>query len=374
MGAGITGALVADRLVRESRTVCIVDRERPGLGSTAASTAMLLWEIDRPLARLADLYGFERAARIYRLSTQAVLGLRSLVAERGIACRMHPRHSLYLAAGTADAPTLMQEHALRERAGLPGHFLDHRTLRRQFGIDREAALLSPGAAAADPVCLAHGLTARAIEGGAQLFDADAIHYDAGTHRTAVQMDDGHWIEADWVVLATGYVMPNFVASQIHRVTTTWAVATPPQPPRGRWRGDALIWEAAERYLYLRTTDDHRIVVGGEDDDAITEPADRARATPDKTRKLVAGLHRLFPDAEASADIAWSGVFGTTEDGLPLIGPVPGRPRILAAYGYGGNGITFGFLAAELIAGLIGGRRAAWFDDFPVDRPLPGPLR
>jgi glycine/D-amino acid oxidase-like deaminating enzyme len=287
---------------------------------------------------------------------------------------MRARNSLYLAAGTTDAHALMQEHELRARAGLPGHFLDYQTLRREFGIDREAALLSPGAADADPLCLAHGLTARAVEGGAHLFDADAVHYDAGRQRTAVQMDDGHWIEADWVVLATGYVMPDFVASEIHRVTTTWAVATPPQPVRGRWRGDALIWEAAERYLYLRTTDDHRIVIGGGDDDAITEPADRANATPDKTRLLLTGLRRLFPDVEALAETAWSGVFGTTADGLPLIGPVPDRPGILAAYGYGGNGITFGFLAAELIAGVIGGRRADWFDDFPVDRPLPEALR
>lgn len=374
VGAGITGALVAERLVRDGRDVCIVDRERPGLGSTAASTAMLLWEIDRPLASLTDLYGFERAAGIYRLSVQAVVGLQSLVAERAIDCRMRPRHSLYLAAGATDAPALMQEHALRARAGLPSHFLGYQTLRREFGIDREAALLSAGAADADPVCLAHGLTACAVNGGAQLFDADAVRYDAGGRHTAVLMDDGHWIEADWVVLATGYVMPDFVASEIHRVTTTWAVATPPQPRRGRWRGDALIWEAAERYLYLRTTDDHRIIVGGADDPAIADSDDRAGATPAKTRELLAGLHALFPNAEPSAETAWSGLFGTTADGLPLIGPVPGRPSILAAYGYGGNGITFGFLAAQLIAGLIGGRSAAWYDDFPISRRLPSALR
>ena len=373
VGAGITGALVAERLVREGRDVCIVDRERPGLGSTAASTAMLLWEIDRPLASLTDLYGFERAARIYRLSLQAVRGLQSLVERREIACRMRARNSLYLAAGATDAHALMKEHELRTRAGLPGHFLDYQTLRQQFGIDREAALLSPGAADADPVCLAHGLTARAVEGGAHLFDADAVHYDAGGRRTAVLMDDGHSIEADWVVLATGYVMPDFVASEIHRVTTTWAVATPPQPRGGRWPGKALIWEASERYLYLRTTDDHRIVIGGGDDEAIIEPNERASATPDKSRLLLAGLHRLLPGAEACAETAWSGVFGTTADGLPLIGPVPGHPRILAAYGYGGNGITFGFIAAQLIAGMIGGGRAAWYDDFPVDRPLPSAL-
>ena len=115
------------------------------------------------------------------------------------------------------------------------------------------------------------------------------------------MDDGHSIEADWVVLATGYVMPDFVASEIHRVTTTWAVATPPQPRRVRWRGEALIWEATEHYLYLRTTEDHRIVVGGGDDEAISEPDDRASATPDKTQFLLAGLRGLLPDAEPCAE-------------------------------------------------------------------------
>ncbi len=105
VGAGITGALVAERLVREGRDVCIVDRERPGLGSAAASTAMLLWEIDRPLASLTDLYGFERAARAYRLSLQAVRGLQSLVersARSPAGCaRATP---LYLAAGHDGRP------------------------------------------------------------------------------------------------------------------------------------------------------------------------------------------------------------------------------------------------------------------------------
>ena len=51
VGAGITGALVAERLTREGRDVVVVDRETPTQGSTLASTAMLLWEIDRPLGR-----------------------------------------------------------------------------------------------------------------------------------------------------------------------------------------------------------------------------------------------------------------------------------------------------------------------------------
>ncbi|WP_346659179.1 FAD-dependent oxidoreductase [Bradyrhizobium sp. 2] len=49
VGAGITAALVAERLTRQGRQVVVIDRELPSLGSTVASTAMLLWEIDRPL-------------------------------------------------------------------------------------------------------------------------------------------------------------------------------------------------------------------------------------------------------------------------------------------------------------------------------------
>ena len=89
-------------------------------------------------------------------------------------------------------------------------------------------------------------------------------------------------------------MPDFVASEIHRVTTTWAVATPPQPSRRRWQGKALIWEATERYLYLRTTDDHRIVVGGGDDETISEPADRAGRLPARASSCWPASAGFFP--------------------------------------------------------------------------------
>jgi len=119
VGAGITGSLIAERLTRQGLDVVIIDREFPGRGSTAASTSMLLWEIDRSLTKLTQLCGFERASRIYRASLHAVAGLKSLVLQNGIACEMRDRDSLYLAAG--DTPKeLREEHDLRWRAGLPG--------------------------------------------------------------------------------------------------------------------------------------------------------------------------------------------------------------------------------------------------------------
>ena len=56
-----------------------------------------------------------------------------------------------------------------------------------------------------------------------------------------------------------------------------------------------------------------------------------------------------------ADFAWAGTFGESENGLPSIGPVPDMPNCYAVLGYGGNGITFGVLAAQIIAQQLCGQ-------------------
>src|SRR5690606_17487645 len=70
--------------------------------------------------------------------------------------------------------------------------------------------------------------------------------------------------------------------------------------------------------------------------------------PAKTVRLSAKLARLFPKVDARAEFAWAGAFGTTRTGLPLIGRLPRHPRVHAVLGYGGNGITFSRIAAEMV--------------------------
>jgi glycine/D-amino acid oxidase-like deaminating enzyme len=365
VGAGITGSLIAERLMRQGLDVVIIDRELPGRGSTAASTSMLLWEIDRSLTELTGIYGFERASRAYHASLQAVAGLKSLVLQLGIACEMRDKQSLYLAAGST-GNELREEHQLRQRAGLPGDFLDHAMLLDTFGITRAGAIVSPGVADADPMQLSRGLLGLAVARGARLFEGETVEFDAAAHSVGVGLKSGQQIEARSVVLATGYVMPSIVHSTVHNVSSSWAIATTPQP-QNIWKDAALIWEDSKDYLYARTTTAGRIIIGGEDSDEIIEPDARDRLIPEKSRLLAQRLKALWPVANADIEFRWSGTFDTTSDGLPLIGPVPGAKGIYAAYGYGGNGITFSFLAACLIGDLIAGKTTPLLRDFAIDR-------
>jgi glycine/D-amino acid oxidase-like deaminating enzyme len=371
VGAGITGSLVAYRLTALGHRVVVIDRERPGLGSISASTAMLMWEIDRSLGELTDLYGFEAACDVYHRSRQAVLSLISLVRRLGVDADLRVHDSLYLAGDGGIGP-LRTEHELRRKAGLPGELLDGAVLCKEFGFDRAGAIWSPDAADADPVRLAQAVMTHARTNGARLYDAEAVAYETHRGGVLVQTGEGRQIEAAVGVLATGYVMPDIVRTDLHATTSSWALATVDQPPAGRWRDDVLVWEDADPYLYARTTPSGHIVAGGEDDD-VTDPDERDRLIPAKTAAILAQLKTLYPGVVAEARYAWSGEFGETADGLPLIGPVPGHPGFYAAYGYGGNGITFSLLAAHTIGDMIAGRREQWHDRFAVDRAVPGHL-
>jgi glycine/D-amino acid oxidase-like deaminating enzyme len=294
-----------------------------------------------------------------------VTRLQSLVLQLGVACEMRDRNSLFLAAGDT-GQELRKEHQLRRRAGLPGEFLDHASLLEMFGIARAGAIVSPGSADADPRQLARGMLSIAIRRGARIFEAEAVQFDIGARTVGVLLNNGREIEAGSVILATGYVMPDIVRSTVHAVSSSWAIATTPQP-QNTWKDGVLIWEDSKDYLYARTTVAGRIVIGGEDSREMIDPEGRDALIPEKSRLLTQRLAALWPVVDLDIEFRWSGTFDTTSDGLPLIGPVPGARGVYAAYGYGGNGITFSFLAAQLIGDLIAGATSPLLVDFALDR-------
>jgi glycine/D-amino acid oxidase-like deaminating enzyme len=115
----------------------------------------------------------------------------------------------------------------------------------------------------------------------------------------------------------------------------------------------MIWEAADPYLYIRTTPCGEIICGGEDEE-IADAALRDAKLPEKAATLSRKLAALLPGVDATPAYSWAGSFGDSPVGTPTIGRIPGMPNCFAAMGYGGNGITFSMMAAQMLRGLICG--------------------
>ena len=76
----------------------------------------------------------------------------------------------------------------------------------------------------------------------------------------------------------------------------------------------------------------------------------------KTKTLERKLSALLPGIDSRAQFAWTASFGQSDTGLPTIGAIPGHRHCYAVLGYGGNGITYSMLAAQLLSASIGGRQ------------------
>lgn len=353
VGAGISGALVAEALSEAALRVTVVDRRSPLAGSTAASTALLQHELDTPLTHLSRSLGVEAAERIWCRSRLVVLALAERTRWLGIEAELTPRDALYLAGDRLDAHGLAKEAQARRRIGLDVELLGRRELRARYGLERGAGLVGRGDFVADPRKLAAGYLRVACQRGARIFaPVDIVGVRETTRGVVATTSQGHSITARQVVFATGYEVANGVPTKGHSIQSTWVIATRPQRRR-LWPTECMIWEASDPYLYLRTTSDGRVLCGG-CDEPFSDAAARDRASPRKFALLERRLGQLFPILDSTPELCWSGAFGASDTGTPLIGRVPGKRRQFMVLGCGGNGITFSMLAAQILRGLICG--------------------
>lgn len=359
IGGGITGALVAHYLSEVGIEAVVLEKRDIGKGSTSASTALLQYEIDTHLIDLKEKVGEANAVRAYQLCLEAINKLETLTRTLQNSCGFECKKSLYLASRPKDVKTLYEEYEARKQIGIPLEFLDGATLETDFGLHYPAALLSAVAAQVDPFALAHTLLSQASTKGLRVFEQTEIEsYEndelkkksflehlAKDEPVTLTTTTGSTVTAKRVIFATGYESQQYLSQKVVNLNSSYAFVS---QPLGETRLEPyLVWETARPYLYMRTTTDGRILVGGEDV-PFRNPKARDALLKRKTNKLQKRFLELYPDIPLDIDYVWAGTFGETKDGLPFIGKTPEYPNAFFALGYGGNGITYSLIAAELI--------------------------
>lgn len=363
VGAGVSGALTALMLTEKGFDVVVVDRRKPTTGSTAASTAMIQFELDTPLTELSEKIGAKNACRAYQRSLRAVDDLQKLISRHKIKAEWRKRDALYLAGNEMGFRALQSEAKERRNAGLPSTYIDHDYLLKTYGIDRTGAIVSQGAAELNPTQLTAGALRAAQSAGCRIYqDHEVTKVESNTSGVCLATSQGGTINATRVVFATGYETIKGLPTSKFDITSSWAIATKPIAPERLWPTRCLIWEASDPYLYMRTTADHRILIGGEDS-GLTDPDRRDAAIPAKSEKLLRAAKALLPNLELEVAYAWAGAFAVSPTGLPIITELDGRKNQFAILGCGGNGITFSMIAAQLVLAWAKGNRDRDMDLF-----------
>lgn len=356
IGGGITGALIADELSADGAEVAVIEQRDIGWGSTAASTALLQYEIDVHLGELAKLYGEVDALLAYRACEQAILDLQELAEQVGDV-DFERQESLYYASRRSDKSALEAEFALRSKHGFDVEWFESDDIKKQYGFKAPAAILSKCAARVDPYRLTYKLLDRLRGNGHAVYDRTTIDsFKVSEDNVVLKTSQGMTIRCKHVVFATGYASQKWLKQKVAQNRSSYAFITDPIEPELLGElNKTLLWESARPYLYFRTTGDGRLLIGGEDDE-IDIPSKRDQQVDKKAQKLAKKVEKLFPKIPINPTFSWAGTFAETADGLPFFGPHKQYgPRVQFAMAYGGNGITYSMMGASLLRANIEGK-------------------
>ena len=352
MGGGISGALTAYYLINAGVDCLLVDRRSIGLGSTCASTSLLQYEIDVSLSELSGMIGEQNAVTAYKLC-EAAIGKIAAIEKATGSIAFEEKNSLYYAAAKSDRKFLKEEYAIRKANGFEVAYLERKDIKANYGFDAPAAILSATAGQTDAYALTHAILQYCIKKGMLVYDRtqlETIKHETG--RVVMKTARGNSIIAGKLVYANGYESVQYIDKKIVDLQHTYAIVSEQlTESTPLWKDDLLIWNTADPYLYMRTTKDKRIIVGGRDE-KFRNPVRRDKLIEKKSAELARDFHKLFPGIPFEAEFKWTGTFGSTKDGLPFIGPYAKKPNSLFALGFGGNGITFSLIAAEIIRDII----------------------
>ena len=178
-------------------------------------------------------------------------------------------------------------------------------------------------------------------------DCDVLDLDlSNDSRCTVKTGAGDY-DADTVVLAAGYLSPDFAARLCLNI--------PIQPAKGY----AIIIEKPEPCPKMP-------LLLGEGRIGVTPMGDRLRfsgtlelagndlsISPHRVEAIRRKAPAYLPNLDFSEPVEiWRGMRPCTPDGLPMIGRCPAHPRVVLATGHGMLGLTHGPFTGQLVSDIV----------------------
>lgn len=357
IGGGITGSLIAHQMVTEGYKTILIDKRELCNGSTSATTSMLQYEIDVPLFELIEKIGEKGAVMSYKACSDAIDKIEKLSEEIKSSSGFKRKKSLYFAAKKKDVSWLKKEFKARKNAGFDVKWLEADEVTKRFEFENTyGAILSKQGGSIDAFKFAHELFKLNIKEGLKIFDkTEMVKVEYFKGYNLITVDSGYQIKAKKIIYCIGYESKNLIKEKFVDLKSTYAIVSEIDKKKFRNITNTLVWNTDKPYIYMRTTDDGRVLIGGGDED-FYDAKKRDAILDKKEKEILRNLQKIKPDYHFYTDFVWAGTFGETKDGLPYIGEHENFKNSYFVLGFGGNGITFSVTGMEMASLFMKGKK------------------
>jgi glycine/D-amino acid oxidase-like deaminating enzyme/nitrite reductase/ring-hydroxylating ferredoxin subunit len=361
IGAGVTGLTTAYLLATAGTRVVVMERRRCAGADTGHTSAHLTMVTDTRLRDLVSRFGRDNAQAVWDAGLAALATIDGIVRDEDIDAGFSWVDGYLHAPDTGDAGAQAtrfdEEAALARDLGFDAAYMEAVPLVQRPGVRFESQ------ARVHPRRYLAGVTNALLELGGRIVEHTDVH-EFVEQPLAVKAH-GHAVACEDVVIATHNPLAGLAGMARTTLFQTKLALYTSYVVAGRVaRGvvpDALWWDTGDPYGYLRLApqDDHDVVIYGGQDHKTGQQPDGAACY----RRLEERLTAMVPGVALTH--RWSGQVIETPDGLPYIGR--SADHQYTATGYGGNGLTFGTLAAMMLTDAILGRANPWSELFDPQR-------
>ncbi|MFE7063566.1 NAD(P)/FAD-dependent oxidoreductase [Sutcliffiella sp. NPDC057660] len=373
IGGGGSAAQCAYYLADKGLEVAVIEKGRIASGSTSANTALIQYSGEKMFTDLIHTFGEEYISRHLQLLREAIDDIEAASKTVEMDTEFTRRDTLYLASCKEDIIRLEKEFELLKHHGFELELLTQKEIEKKYPFSRVAAIYSYGDGELNPFRFTHALFDYAAKRKVRLFENTEMnghHYDKQEKCMIIATKSGYTIKAGKVIFATGYEGTELKKEKKVSFVSTYTVTTNKVNDFSSWYNRTLIWETARPYLYMRTTADNRIIIGGLDENT-TSAKDRDSMLMHKKDKLIEELKNMFPELDVKPEYYLAGFYGGTKDGLPIIGIYDEYPDSYFLFGFGDNGTVYSQLLAKIIATEILEGDSPNMALYLQDRPLLG---
>ncbi|MEI4828290.1 FAD-dependent oxidoreductase [Bacillus sp. FJAT-53711] len=352
IGAGSSGAQSAYYLCDSDLSVVVVDKRKVGHGSNLTNTALIQYLGDKMFFELVNTFGEEYTVKHMKLCEEAINDIEFANQKLPFDSDFMRRDSLYFASYEEDIRKLEKELYYLQKHGFKADWLSEKQIGQKYPFKKRAALYTYEDGEINPYKFTHGLLKQASNQGVQIYeDTEIVGKKLEKDFATFYTKSGNSVTAKKVIVAAGYEGLEFKKEKNATLISSYAIVTTPVEDFSSWHKRTLIWETARPYIYMRTTADNRIIIGGLDEDTnIAEERD-SKLIHNK-EKLLHEFNKLFPNITVKPEFYLSAFYGGTHDGLPIIGMYEEFPNCYFIYAYGDNGLVYSMVLSKIIRDVI----------------------
>lgn len=323
IGGGITGAFCLYYLAQAGIEAVMVSQKPIGFSSASINSSALQYQNELMLTHLSKSAGKDKAIGYFKMCEQALNEIEGLADEIDD-FKFTRRDSLLYTSSPEQVDKLHTEYLMRRHNGFDVQFLEKHEARELFSFDVMAGILSSGASGeVDGYKLCHALVSSAEKKNSRIYENTSITAIENAEVGVIaETSYGRKIKAKKVIMAIGKAQEQFLDKEVN-IKTSFTIATEPVKGFAGYDSRAIV-KNIDNNIYMRTTHDNRIIIGGLDCSLLDRNGKLAKVigieklVERKYSELESALNKMLVGIDdIRVEYRYSGEYGQTNDMLPL---------------------------------------------------------